>query len=185
MVNRTACSLFSTCGWMLFTASTEHYPVYYPGALANKNTDLQLFFRGRLTVLFYCAISIWLVGSQLLFLSPFVFFQKWFFFWWPFRTLCSGYRGVLITVIWHHTRSRRVWRKLEKLSVKRVMSTTWGKESCWRGKYVSLLGVWSRLFEPGRNKNACWSHIGLIWHERFLDFLAHAPPLAKTMKAGS
>ncbi len=79
MVNRTACSLFSTCGWMLFTASTEHYPVYYPGALANKNTDLQLFFRGRLTVLFYCAISIWLVGSQLLFLSPFVFFQKWFF----------------------------------------------------------------------------------------------------------
>ncbi len=34
-------------------------------------------------------------------------------------------------------------------------------------------------------KNACWSHIGLIWHERFLDFLAHAPPLAKTMKAGS
>lgn len=27
-------------------------------------------------------------------------------------------------------------------------------------------------------------HIGFIWHERFFDFLARSPLLAKTMKAG-
>lgn len=38
--------------------------------------------------------------------------------------------------------------------------------------------------ERKKKKSAQWSHIGFIWHERFFDFLAHAPLLAKTLKAG-
>lgn len=41
------------------------------------------------------------------------------------------------------------------------------------------------LSQADQKKKKKWSHIGFIWHERFFDFLAHAPLLAKTMKAGT